>query len=95
MTKTFNINFDTNLSRFFRISSLLITFGFFVLKVSAFLVAWSSPYKAVVVAINAFGEGNTEAVLVFILLPIVAIGLVQNLLIMYRLDMKKGIADAV
>lgn len=93
MTKTLNIDFDTHISRFFRISSLLITFGFFVLKVSAFLVAWSSPYKIVVVAINAFGEGNTEMLLVFILLPIVAIGLVQNLVIMYRLDMRREIGN--
>ena len=86
MTHTLMIDFDTPISRFLRISSLLVTFGFFVLKSAAFLIAWSSPYKLVVTAIDEFGEANAELVVIFILLPIVTIGLIQNLVIMYRLD---------
>jgi hypothetical protein len=80
------IQFNTPLSKICRVTSLLVTFGFFVLKSAAFLVAWSSPYKIVVTAINEFGEANTELVMIFILLPLVTIGLIQNLVISFRLD---------
>jgi hypothetical protein len=82
------IKFNTPLSKACRIGSLLVTFGFFVLKSAAFVVAWSSPYKIVITAINEFGEANTELVMIFILLPVVTIGLIQNLVISYRLDTK-------
>ena len=85
------IRFDTPVSKALRLTSLLVTFGFFVLKSAAFLVAWSTPYKAVVTVINAFGEANIEAAMIFILLPIVTIGLVQNLVITYRLDRTGGV----
>ena len=86
------IRFDTHISKAIRITSLLVTFGFFVLKSAAFLVAWSSPYKIVITAINQFGEANIEVVMIFLLLPIVTVGLIQNLVISYRLDSTGGVS---
>jgi len=88
MEQSLNINFNTPISRIIRVSSLLITFGFFFLKSAAFVIAWSSPYKIVLTAIDAFGEANIELVMIFLLLPVVVIGLIQNLVISYRLDVK-------
>lgn len=87
------IRFNTPISKFCRITSLLGTFGFFLLKVAAFTVAWSSPYKIVVMAINAFGEANFEMVTIFLLLPVVTVGLIQNLVIAYRLDSSGKVKD--
>jgi len=93
MEQSLKINFNTPISRILRVSSLLVTFGFFVLKAAAFVIAWSSPYKIVIMAIDVFGEANTELVVIFLLLPIVTIGLIQNLVISYRLDMKGVVND--
>ena len=54
--------------------SYLLLFGFSIILITSFMIAFFHPSKRVILDINYFGEANVEFIMFVILIPVILIG---------------------